>query len=332
MVDYWNVMQVGIGMLIITAIGFTLGKLKIFKGSDVPIINKYVFKLNFIPLMARVIMVKKLSELNFMPLIDSALTSLATYFIVIPVFLFPFKDKFAMFLSVILPSAYINFVVSGLPVFVAIWGEGEVVVLSILTLANDLLVVPLYLVLSELYILRKNNEKRRDSGEPELKFTGKQALKILLHVMKSPILIGDIVGFVYAATTLPMPTYLKSLTTIMGDVVLPLSLFSVGIFLSQHSFIACHWLKFIVMLLIRHVISPLFAAVFAWALKFDNRLSRQCCLMTCSPTAVACYLITSTSGIGAGAASTMIFWTTVLSVPFIIGWIAVLDHLHIFVE
>ena len=325
-------MQVGIGMLIITAIGFTLGKLKVFRGEDVPILNKYVFKLNFIPLMARVIMVKKLSELNFMPLIDSILTSLATYIFVIPVIFFPWKDRFAMFLSIILPSAYINYVVSGLPVFNAIWDESEGVVVSILTLANDLLVVPAYLILSEIYIMRKNNEKRRESGEPELKFSPKQIGKILLQVIKSPILIGDIVGFVYAATGLPMPTYLKSLTTIMGDVVLPISLFSVGIFLAQHSFIACHWLKFIVMLLIRHVISPLFAGVFAFVLKFNARLSRQCCIMTASPTAVACYLITAQSGIGAGAASTMIFWTTVLSVPFIIGWIAVLDKLQIFVE
>lgn len=118
----------------------------------------------------------------------------------------------------------------------------------------------------------------------------------------------------------------------MGDVVLPLSLFSVGIFLAQHSFIACHWLKFIVMLLIRHIISPLLAAVFAYLLHFNNKLARQCTLMTASPTAVACYLITSSSGIGTGAASTMIFWTTVLSVPFIIAWIAFLDKFNIFPE
>lgn len=147
-----------------------------------------------------------------------------------------------------------------------------------------------------------------------------------------PILIVDICGFVYAATGLKVPTYLVSLTKMMGDVVLPLSFFSVGIFLAQHSFIACHWLKFVVMLLIRHVISPLLAAVFAYLLHFNNKLARQCTLMTASPTAVACYLITSSSGIGTGAASTMIFWTTVLSVPFIIAWIAFLDKFNIFPE
>ena len=332
MTNYWNVMEVGLGMLIITAVGFILAKLRIFHPDDVPILNKFVFKINFIPLMARVIMVKKLSELNFMPLLDSALASIATYLLILIVFFFHFKDKFAMFLSVVLPSAYINYVVSGLPVFNAIWDPSEGVVVSILTLANDILVVPAYLVLSEIYILRKNNEKRVQNGEPKISFSKKQALKIFLHVIKSPILIGDICGFVYAATGLKVPTYLVSLTKMMGDVVLPLSLFSVGIFLAQHSFIACHWLKFVVMLLIRHVISPLLAAVFAYLLHFNNKLARQCTLMTASPTAVACYLITSSSGIGTGAASTMIFWTTVLSVPFIIAWIAFLDKFNIFPE
>ena len=318
MVDYWNVMQVGLAMLIITTIGFVLGKLKVFTSCDVPIINKYVFKCNFVPLMARVIMVKKLSELNFMPLADSALTSLATYVVVLPALALPCKDRFAMFLSVILR------------VFNAIWDPSEGVVVSILTLANDLLVVPLYLALAQIYTLRKENEKRLKDGKPAIKCSWKVAGKILLQVVTSPILIGDIVGFVYAATGLPIPVYVKTLTTIMGDVVLPLSLFSVGIFLAQHKFIACHWLKFIVMIILRHVVSPLFACLFAVALKFDNKLIRQCTLMTCSPTAVACYLITEASGIGAGAASTMIFWSTVLSVPLIIAWGATFDALHLF--
>ena len=330
MVDYWNVMQVGLAMLIITAIGFVLGKLKVFCGTDVPIINRYVFKCNFIPLMARSIMVKKLSELNFLPLADSVLTSLATYAVVLPALAIPCKDRFAMFLSVILPSAYINFVVSGLPVFNAIWDPSEGVVVSILTLANDLIVVPFYLGLSQFYVIRRENQKRKEDGEPPRKCTWKVAGEIALRVVTSPILIGDVVGFVYAATGWSIPVYVKTLTTIMGDVVLPLSLFSVGIFLSQHRFIACHWIKFIVMVLLRHVVSPLFACLFAVALKFDNKLIRQCTLMTAAPTAVACYLITEASGIGAGEASTMIFWSTVLSVPFIIAWSAVFDALHLF--
>lgn len=192
MTNYWNVMEVGLGMLIITAVGFILAKLRIFHPDDVPILNKFVFKINFIPLMARVIMVKKLSELNFMPLLDSALASIATYLLILIVFFFHFKDKFAMFLSVVLPSAYINYVVSGLPVFNAIWDPSEGVVVSILTLANDILVVPAYLVLSEIYILRKNNEIIVQNGEPKISFSKKQALIIYLHVIKSPILIGEI--------------------------------------------------------------------------------------------------------------------------------------------
>lgn len=319
-------------MLLITALGFTLGKLGVFKGSDVPIINKYVFKLNFICLMMRQIMRKKLSEINFTPLINSVLSGISTYAVVLIMFAFPFKDRYAQFLSVVLPCAYINYVVSGLPVFNAMWDESESVVVSILTLANDILVVPVYLFLSEFYLLMKKNKENEANGRPKEKFSLKALLKIGLHIISSPILIGDICGFVYAATGWGVPAYVLSITTIMGDVVLPLSLFSVGIFLSQHSFIACHWLKFIICICLRHIVSPLFAAIYAYAMKFEPRLARQCTLMTASPTAVACYLITESSGIGTGVASTMIFWTTVFSVPFILAWNVVLDQLGIFVE
>jgi predicted permease len=268
-------------------------------------------------------MVKKLSEIDFLPLVDSILASLATYAIVLPVFLFPVKDKLAMFLSIILPSAYINFVVSGLPVFNAIWDPSEAVVLSILTLANDIVVVPFFLTLAEVHQIRK---------DPTRKFTRKVVGGIVFRVLTAPVLLGDITGFIWAATGWKIPPYVATLTTIMGDTVLPICLFSAGVFLSQHHFIACHWLKFIVMVILRHIISPILALFFAWTLRFSNRSIRQCGVMSAAPTAVACYLITEAAGIGSGAASTMIFWSTLLSVPAIVGWLAVLDALHLFMD
>jgi predicted permease len=228
-----------------------------------------------------------------------------------------------MFLSIILPSAYINFVVSGLPVFNAIWDPSESVILSILTLANDIVVVPFFLTLAEIHQIRRDSTR---------KFTLKVVGGIVFRVLTAPVLLGDIVGFIWAATGWEIPPYVSTLTTIMGNTVLPICLFSVGIFLSQHRFIACHWAKFLVMVVLRHIVSPILALFFGWVLRFDNRTIRQCGVMSAAPTAVACYLITEAAGIGSGAASTMIFWSTLLSVPAIVGWLALLDSFHLFME
>ena len=118
----------------------------------------------------------------------------------------------------------------------------------------------------------------------------------------------------------------------MGDLCLPLALFCVGAFLSEHSLISCHWLKFVVSLILRAFIGPCFAAIYSYALRLSPRLARQCVIMAAQPTAVASYQLSLAAGIGTGSASTLIFWTTLLTVPILIVWIEILNGLNLFVE
>ena len=282
--------------------------------------------------MARATASKDLATLDFKPFGIAALMSISTYLVVALMMLIPFKDRFGTYLATILPCTYINYIISGIPVFNALWPPEENIVVSLMTVANDLVTSPIYLLLVGVYHVQQENKKRKEEGlEPE-KFSLKTLGGILLNVIKSPILIGNILGIVYAAIPIGYPLFLQWLLQFTGDVVFSLSLLCVGVFLAQHSLMSCHWTQFICCVIVRFFVGPIIAGLFCAALGMGARQARQCIVIGAQPTAVASYVLTSGAHLGEGVASTLIFWTTILTVPVIIVWFSILDGLGIFVE
>jgi predicted permease len=221
-----------------------------------------------------------------------------------------------MYLSSALPSAYINYLMNGLPNFNTMWPEPENVMVAVLALSNDLITLPTYLILSSIYIIRRSNEEhvRLNDGLQE-RFSIKILWRIFLRLITNPIVVGNAAGFCWAAAGWPMFPFLSNVLKYMGDAVLGLSLFCVGGFLSQHSLIACNWIHFIGCLLLRHFGMPALMAVFAAAFHASGKIARQCIVMACCPSATASYLLSDQAQTGPGVATTMIFWTTVCVVP-----------------
>lgn len=120
--------------------------------------------------------------------------------------------------------------------------------IPIISLSNDLVTSPIFLCLGAIYKLRKQREQRPNDKQPS---KAKQVAIIIRKVFSNPILLGNLVGLLYVCTNLPVPIYLRELWLMLGDLCLPLSLFCVGAFLSQHSFVSCHWLKFLAALIPR---------------------------------------------------------------------------------
>ncbi|OHT15194.1 Auxin Efflux Carrier family protein [Tritrichomonas foetus] len=333
MVDYVNVIQVGCSLLIIIAFGFIAFKFKFLPMSAIPSMNLFLFKVCYLCLVARNLAKRKFAELDFMPFVVGALTTITTHILFLLIWLVPFKDKFKNYLSSVLPCSFVNYLVIGIPIFNSIWDSNENVMISMITLSNDLVTTPIYLVLSNIYLARRLPTESGPEDQPVKRITAWEICKtVLIQIVKNPIIIGNVIGFVWSAIGWEIPTFLQSLTTFLGDEVLGICLICVGGFIAQHSIIACHWAKFIVCCIVRHVIMPLITALYCWAFGMSARLSRQCILMTILPTGTTSFLMSSLSGIGPGVSSTMIFWSTVLCVPFLIVWILALDKFQLFVE
>ena len=319
-------------MIIIIGIGFVLSKLKIIKQKHSAPVNAMSFKIGFLPLVARAIAPKDLLSIDFQPFGIAALMSVFTYLAVSLIMIYPFKDRFGTYLATVLPCTYINYIISGIPVFNALWPPEEGIVVSMMTLSNDLVTAPIYLTLVGIYDVRRQNIQRKAEGLEPVSFSLKTIGNILFNVIKSPILLGNIAGLLYAATGLKVPIFLKQLMQYTGDLVFSLSLLCVGVFLAQHSLMSCNWVQFIFCLFVRFFVGATIAGLFCEILGTSARIARQCMIIGAQPTAVASFVLATGARIGEGCASTLIFWTTILTVPVIIIWFSLLDALNIFVE
>lgn len=383
MVNYVDIVQVGCALLTIIAFGFIAFKFKFLPLPSIPVLNKFLLKVCYLCLVARNLAKKKLKDLDFTPFFIGALETLGTHIVLALCFLFPLKDRFKCYLSCILPCSFVNYLVIGIPVFDAIWDPSGNIMVSMMTLSNDLVTVPIYLVMSNIYLAKQQRreaaraekrgrswsvadnapkeesekqveeveeEEEDDEEEADIEdlpgdvkeedkterhqviTAGAVAKKIVIQIVTNPIIIGNILGFIWSATGWELPTFFTTITTYLGDEVLGICLITVGGFIAQHSIMACHWLKFGFCVLIRHVIMPLMALGFCFALKLSNSIARQCVVMSILPTGTTAFLLSSATGLGPGVSSTMIFWSTVLSIPFIIVWLLILDKLGVFVE
>lgn len=333
MVDYGNVAQVGCAILTVILIGFFTVRYKFFPFQAVAPLNRFLLDACFFSLLARSIASRKLGEMDFLPAVVGVCANLSIHALLLLFFVFPFQDRFYMYVSSILPVAYINYLIIGIPVFNSIWPPEEGVVISVMTLSNDIIVVPIYLVLANIYNIRRTNEENAKNGDDSrAHFSLRVFLTIGLRVLTNPIVMGNIFGYIWAATGWPMIPFLSNLMEYLANAVLGLSLFSVGGFLAQTSLIACHWAHFLVCLAARHIAFPGFVAVYSVAFGLTGRTARQAVLMSCCPSAAACYFLSDQAGIGPGVSSTMIFWSTFIGIPMQALWLFIFDTLNWFPE
>lgn len=334
MVDYTNVIYSGVSIIVEIAIGFVCFKAKVFSEASISNLNNFLVNICYLPLIFRAIAVRDLKTLSFMPFVVAIVSVTALAILMLVVFLIRgFKNNFYMYLSTLLPVAYVNYLIIGLPIFKSMWGESENAMVAVQNLSGDLFVVPIYLILTNFYRIYLNNIEHKQNGDGIVEHASFKIVKdVLIRLVTNKFIIGNALGFIYAGTGWKMCPFIGLVMKYLGDAVLALALFTVGGFLAQHSLIACNWLHFIVSILLRMVAFPWLIAFFCYIFKVSSRLSRQCMVMGSMPSATASFFFSYQFGTGPGVASTMILWSTVLSVPASILWLYVLDKCKIFIE
>lgn len=332
MVSYLNVIYRGSSLIIQIALGFILTKFRIIHPESIHNLNQMVFKTFFFPMILRFLLSRDIRTFNFKPFLLNAAGAFTTQVLFLVIFFLPIQDKFKTFLSIILPAVAINYLIIGIPFFNSIWDPNENVIVSIVTLSNDLVLVPIYLIESAIYQNRLKNTELVENGQPPEKFSFSIFLDILKNLAKNPIIIANAVGFVYSLSRIPVPIIVDHTVNMMANVVLFFSLFCVGGFISQHPIMACGWVQFIVCAFARHFVMPLIILLYAHLFNLSPRTSKQCVVLSCLPSAAVCFMLAEQSHVGSELASTMIFFSIILAIPAIIFWLFIFDALHLFVE
>jgi predicted permease len=332
MVNYGNVTQVGGGIVILIAIGFALTKLHVFSPQAFSPVNRFLYKLCFIPLILKSLVHQSITDMNFILALVFVLAAIASQLVLALMMLYPAKDRFGCYLETMLPATYVNFVIIGIPIFESLWPDGDPTVPTMVLLSNDMFTSPCYLVLTGIYTAQRLNRQHLELHEPTERFGVKLLGKIGLGLITNPIIIAYIIGFLWSGLRIPVPLGIDEAIKYLSETTLPMSCLCIGGFLAEHSLISCHWAQFVLCAITRHIVYPVFVGIFAYGLKLDPTASRQSVILATLPSAVASYLLSSNAGVGTGVSSTMIFWTNILFLPAIILAFLLMDALGLFIE
>lgn len=329
MTNYSTTIHTGISIVLVIAVGFICCKLKLIPEKNFQVLNLFVARVAFFFLTFRTLCGKDIRDLNWEPFGVSVLMIITVYLLVAFMMLYPVKDRFGTYLSTVFPTVYVNYTVTGIVMFLSIWDESDIGVVTVILISDDLIASPLFLMLASVRNIVIQNQALRAKGE-EPECSAKFLLVILSHIAKNMFLMGILFGLIYSSFPLPTCTFLDELNKLLGDCVLALALFNVGAFLSQQSVMACPWQQFLISVIVRLIVCPLVTIAYCYALKLPGKMSRQCTILSAQPTAVACYSMSLVAGIGKEVATTMTLWTSVLMVPSIIFWLFILDTFHMF--
>jgi predicted permease len=238
-----DVVQVGVACLLLIGIGYVMSRFSLMSAGEFRVLGAFNSAVPFPFLLFRSLASRKIKELSFMPLVDALLMSASTQLVVgFIIFLLPLKDKLYMYLSTIVSSAYINYIILGLPIFNSIWGTEYNHIPAICTLTHYLLLVPVFLILSQLWKIRKAKQERlekalesatEDDSEPlpDARLTCKDVANAIITSLKTPLVIGIFVGLLWSACGIPYVLFFERLAKYLGDIVLLYALIGIGRFL-----------------------------------------------------------------------------------------------------
>jgi len=324
---YLDVVQVGISCLLLVMIGYLMSYYKVFEGIEFKSMNQFTAKIGFPFLLFRSLASKKIREISFVPLVNALLMNSSAQITICLVFLFPFNDKLYTYLSTVVSSCYVNYVIIGIPIFSSIWGNTYNHVPAICSFCHYILLVPLFIIWSQLWRIKK---EKLESGETSTGITFMDVLMAFYSALKTPLVIGNLIGLIWSAIGFDFPIFFQYISQYLGDCVVVYALVCIGRFLHEKSLVSCHWFHLLICLLIRFFVCPGFSLLWCKVLNVDNRTSRQCIVLSMLPAANAGFILASSVGIGANVASAMVFWTLIFIVPVLMIWFYVFDHLSLF--
>ncbi|EAY07017.1 Auxin Efflux Carrier family protein [Trichomonas vaginalis G3] len=337
---YINVIEESAAMLLVILLGYFGSIFKMFEGPAFKGFSKFSGTIAFPLLLFDSIAETPFKDISPKPLINSLLSSILIHVLCGGVFFFKFEDTLEVYLATVCASCYINYIIIGLPIFESIWGTSYDVVPGIASFGNCIISVPLFIIGSKIRAIKLEKKKRLeelgdnynkdDVNQDDLRTKPKDILMAFYAALKNPIVVGNCAGLIWSAIGVKPPIFLNKFTTYYGACIGYLALFGLGRFLHQESFVACKWYHLIICLVIRFIIYPLVSLGLAVAFKLDNRLARQCIILSMLPTANSAFILAESLNCGSNVISTVILWTLIFIVPVIILWEFVMNSLNLF--
>ncbi len=191
----------------------------------------------------------------------------------------------------------------GIPLVLAVFGEGAlppVVIATIINAAFNIAVLTIFI---------ETGQRSGQGGH-----SGRMVRDVIWAVSKNPILVAPILGFLWALLGAPLPQPLITFGSIFGAAAGPCALFAIGLFLVRKP-LSEGRAEVASMTALKLLFHPIVTFGFAWWLLRDQpQLMAICVLMAALPTGANLFILVQRYGVYVTRTSTAILASTVLSV------------------
>lgn len=296
-------------LLTMMVVGYGIRRMKLVDESTMNQMNSVVFKV-FLPML----MFTNISGIEFKTVatrenLKLILFTAVCIFIIVLVGIvvftkyIPDKKKRSVMIQGIFRS---NLVLFGLPVSAAIYGEDHIGIVSVLIMG----IVPLFNVFAVILL-----EVYR-GGQIKIK-------KILIGIIKNPLILGAIAGIIVGISGMDMPNLLLSPIVSMSKVATPLAFVILGATLRLNSMWK-HLPYLISAAALKLIFCPAAALIAAYAIGFREEALVALVSAIGSPTAVSSFTMAKEMEADGELAGEIVAFTSILSILTIFFWVLLL--------
>lgn len=347
--NYGEACQVILALIVIIAVGYLCGGIKMFKEEDAMAMRDVLFMLVVPGLLFRQIGLQKLTIESWHPFLNELLTQLTIHAIVaIICFAFPFKNKMRTFVSTLYASSYKNYVFMAYPMVQIVFGNSYTHIPTMMGVVQYFILIPIHSILT--CLLRRSSERGNEPGpsksvvklgfdvgsdEKTREFhpmEDKSLFQSIIWKVVNPMNICIILGIIWSATSWKMPLVLDSVASYLEKAVMAAGLFVIGVLMWNHCLFGCNWLMLVVFLLVHFVAIPAVSALWSWLLKVDRTTAVVATWSHVVPPGLMAYGMIQEGGFREKLSSFVFFWSNVVSVVFLILWIVVFNEAGLFAE
>ncbi|KAJ5067216.1 auxin efflux carrier component 1b-related [Anaeramoeba ignava] len=142
---------------------------------------------------------------------------------------------------------------------------------------------------------------------------------------------SNFLGLAYSFLKLPVPTALSMIVDPLSASLVPAALFCVGIFVYiRKRIISSGWKSMIIWLFLRHFAFPILVVLVCIPFNIRGKILQSAVIVSEMPLAVAAFTIGQEYNLGREAISTTIIVGTLMTGPFTLFWIFVMNNISFF--
>ncbi len=196
-----------------------------------------------------------------------------------------------------------NFVLFGIPVTQAIYGNDNISTTAILIA----FVVPLFNILSVIALSAYSKEK-------------KNLKDVIINILKNPLIISSMLGFIFAISGVKLPSLVVSSMSTVSQMASPLALIALGAGF-KFSNVTKYLNQLVIIVLGKLVVLPLITLGVAVYLGFREKELVALMVMLATPVAVSSYTMAQSAGANEELAGQAVVMSSLLSVLTVFLWI-----------